>query len=244
MNAGDPKVAWSIDVPNRLDDKARDALSADLGLSFHSVDDPHAYTIAHRFLEDDADTLLRIVQTRSKSYVVELVGFGTEVAHETASELERIVSEALGKLPSNAPEAGLETPLIERVSRGLASLAEQISATFLFPAALRPIEVLGELSGVEAGPFELVLPAEAQRRLGSDIRKRAVFDGSVVRVWISGSWVVPEQSRLVLYAIDPAYNVVSAETGIERGFSRLRLEMPWPHNTPPNEILLAVMPRD
>jgi hypothetical protein len=238
MNARDPRVAWSIEVSAPLDDRARDALSDDLGLSFHGVDAPHAYTIAHRFL-DDQDTLLRIVQTRPDHYAAELVGFGSEVERETASEYERTVSDALARLSSKSLAT---SPLVERFSERLAAFAAQLSATLLLPATLRPIEVLGESPEAEAGPYELMFSPEAERQLGSDIRKRVVFDGSVVRVWISGSWDLPEQSRIVLYAVNPLDELVSAEVGVEQGVARLRLEMPWPHSAPPTDVLLAVMP--
>jgi hypothetical protein len=245
-----PKVfseAWSVPLPDRLDDRARDALSDTLGLRFHGFNQPYAHTVAHRFVADDRDILLRVVRRSPHEHAVQLVAFGAEIVAEQALELKRSAIAAIAALSSEAP--ALESPVAQApgwLSQRLASLAEGLfAATALLGARLQPIEVLGEASEVVAGPMELVLAPGTEQLLGPDIQRRAIFDGAVVCVWLSGTWDVVRPSRLLLYAVDPDDDrVVEAEAGIEPGRGRVRLELPWPHGSPPAELLIAVVPRE
>jgi hypothetical protein len=241
MIARYPQTAWSIDVPVWLDDHARDALSDDLQLTFHSVDASHAYTIAHRFLEAGSDTLLRIVQSAPKHYAVQLVGFGSHVPADTAAEMELAVTRALERLSPRQPLPEHEDPVPMPLSARLRQLADGLASPLIIPARLRPIQVLGRGEQAHAGPIELVLGPGAQQHVGSAIRTRAIFDAGMLTVWLSGDWPRVQPSMLVLYAIDSDEQVTSARAPIEADSRRVRVDLPWPHPEPPTEVLIAVM---
>jgi hypothetical protein len=242
------QIAWRQAIPKRLDDRARDALSADLGLTFYRVEEPGIHTIAHRFLADDGDSLLRIVQGSEQDQAIELLAFAGEISSERARELELAVSEALARLTSprreREPSLSAVEPLGKQLGARLTALADRLSnASVLLPGRLQPIEVLGEGSQVQMGPIELVLGEDAHRLLAPDLQQHVIFDGSSLLVWLSGTWVVTEPSRLVLYVVGPADEVLSVETDLQPGRNRLRLELAWPHDAPPTELLVAMMPR-
>lgn len=130
---------------------------------------------------------------------------------------------------------------------GLRGRLREVAAALRDPiavAAVRvaPIEVLGpEPDREEAVPVTLLLPEEMAAKLAPRVEISGLAGAGALLVWMSGDWLLPDGTRIALYAVDPAGKTHVAEATLPGDRGRLRFRVPWPSDAPIEEILVAVL---
>ncbi|MBJ7354350.1 MAG: hypothetical protein JHC98_05950 [Thermoleophilaceae bacterium] len=244
MTFHSPCVDWSVEVAPKLDDRAREALSESLGISFHGVNTPHAYTIAHRFIDGDPDVLLRMVRTSLHGPQVELVRFnGAEYARSSA--LKNEVREAISGIPAQPAEAQLAARrgFLRRPSgTDQSDLSRMLDeAVFSIRARVAPVGTLSSRGPAKAIPMALQIPRSMGERLGPRFETYAMFDGRKFSIWLSNIRVDVPRAQVLIYATDPDGSVISATANFDEPSGQFRAEFPWAYGSPPVEVHIAIM---
>jgi hypothetical protein len=236
------------------DPRTEDAATSDADAAVASAEPGLSWLRAHaRSFPDSAEVARDALQyaTQSAWFVLRVL---TATTHPHAGEVEALLDQfarerELGPevtrfwrspdttLPSTPQARGRRVvgPLSDR----LQSVAERLrNATSVIGARLEPISVLG--SEVPVRPFALVLPPEAESVLIADAQTRATVGGGSIHVWMSGRWVVPDGTRIAVFAV-ASTGEVSEDEAVLAQDARLRFVLDWNDPVPPDEILIAVV---
>ncbi|WP_131808069.1 RES family NAD+ phosphorylase [Mycolicibacterium elephantis] len=92
-------VLWSVESDFVLDDRVQSRINTALGIAFHGVSSPGAYTVGHRFLVDseDGSLILRVAMRTHDRYAIELVSVGVpDLGDIDISEWRRRAENAAG----------------------------------------------------------------------------------------------------------------------------------------------------